>query len=145
MKKRMIFCILPLVVMTALLFTGCKDFTMSGAESVTLSGPDATVTLQKGEADFDTLTDLCSGTKVKQVDNPNAFGLSKITFSQSGVDTAIYPAIDGSTVLCLYSLNTEDNSYLVLSQKDWDLLVSIMTDHGIRVVYTTGASSSSAQ
>ncbi len=110
------------------------SITMEGPNDTDASGTVITLDNTMHTTDFQRMIELIQGKKTDQC--PTGAFLSKITFTfESGKTTTVYPAVDGSNFVALYSVNPSIAQYIELPEEDMKEVLQIMKKHGIAVSF----------
>ena len=134
--------ILSLVLATTMVFIlcGCGEFKIKDVDSITIScpsndsaeGKSVMLTANVHSSDFYEIIELCQGEELDSIDGDHFFGMVKIMFTKTDGNTyAVYPACDGSSYLCLNSLNDVIATYVKLEDSTMTRLTAILKKHGV--------------
>ncbi len=141
MKKFVGILSLTLAISLIFVLSGCGNkLKINNVDSITLTCPSADnedgksviLTSNIHSSDFYEIIELCQGEILESIDETPFFGMVKITFTKTDGNTYnIYPACDGSSYLCLNSLNDSLASYVKLEESTMTRLTAILKKHDI--------------
>lgn len=141
MKKFVRILSLILAISFIFVLSGCGNkLKIKDVDSITLScpseddedGKSVMLTSNMYSSDFYEIIELCQGEILDSIEEGHLFGLAKITFTKTDGNTyTIYPACDGSSYLCLDSLNDMLASYVKLEDSTMTRLTAILKKHDI--------------
>ncbi|MBR4282204.1 MAG: hypothetical protein IKT35_00655 [Clostridia bacterium] len=141
MKKFVKILSLILAISFVFVLSGCGNkLKIKDVDSITLScpsdddedGKSVILTSNMHSSDFYEIIELCQGEILDSIEEGPFFGLAKITFTKTDGNTyTIYPACDGSSYLCLDSLNDMLASYVKLEDSTMARLTAILKKHDI--------------
>jgi|GEM_PF-5505240 len=141
MKKFVKILSLALVVSLVFSLYGCSNkFKVDNVDNITIScpseddedGKSVMFTSNVHSSDFYELIELCQGEELESIEEKPFFGMVKMVFTKTDGNTCtIYPACDGSSYLCLNSLNDALASYVKLEDSTMARLTAILKKHDI--------------